>query len=169
MKLKLSTRLNCAPRTAWLYVLSPALLEYVAYPLMRFKSVDTPHFPEPWTQGDFKSRLRLLGFVPLGEQTIGIRINETRQVENTFYELLDDGHSKFIPTWRHRITLEAKEGQTIYTDELELRAEFLTPFVWMFAFVFYHHRQRRWRKLVTENFAPLKGRVRQTTTNSRGV
>jgi hypothetical protein len=156
MKLKLSTRLNCAPKTAWQYVLTPALLEYVAHPLVRFEAVDAPHFPEQWIEGDYKSRLRLFGFVSFGEQTIGIRINEARQKENTFYELLDDGHSNLIPIWRHRITLEAREGQTLYTDELELRAGLFTPFVWLFAFLFYRHRQRRWRKLVTQNFAPLE-------------
>jgi hypothetical protein len=169
MKLKLSTRLDCVPKTAWQYVLMPALLEYIAHPLVRFESVDPPHFPERWTEGDYKSRLGLFGFVPFGEQTIGIRINEARQKENTFYELLDDGHSKLIPTWRHRITLKAYEGQTLYTDELELRAGFLTPFVWLFAFIFYHHRQRRWRKLVAENFVPLEGRVSRTTANSSGL
>jgi ligand-binding SRPBCC domain-containing protein len=169
MKLKLSTRLDCAPKTAWQYVLTPALLAYVAHPLVTFESVDTPYVPEQWTEGDYKSRLRLFGFVPFGEQTIGIRINEARQKENMFYELLDDGHSKLIPTWRHHIRLETKEDQTLYTDELELRAGLFTPFVWLFTFVFYRRRQRRWRKLVAENFAPLKGRVRQTTVNSSGI
>jgi ligand-binding SRPBCC domain-containing protein len=162
MKLKLSTRLNCATKTAWQYVLMPELLEYIAHPLVNFESVDTPHFPERWTEGDYKSRLSLFGFVPFGEQIIGIRIDEARQKENTFYELLDDGHSKLIPTWRHRITLEANEGQTLYTDELELRAGLLTPFVWLFAFIFYHHRQRRWRKLIAQNFALLKSDAHQT-------
>jgi hypothetical protein len=155
MKLKLTTHLNCSPATAWKYVLTPALLHYIAYPLVKFEAVAPSSFPKEWSNGDYLSRLTVFGIIPFSEQTIGIRIDPARQQENSSYELLDDGHSQLIPMWRHFIRIEANANQTLYTDELELRAGFLTPFVWLFALVFYSHRQRRWRKLVRENFVPL--------------
>jgi hypothetical protein len=130
---------------------------------VKFEAVAPSSFPPHWSNGDYVSRLTVFGIIPFGEQTIGIRIDPARQEEHKHYELLDDGHSKLIPTWRHLIRIEANGNQTLYTDELELRAGLLTPFVWLFALVFYSHRQRRWRKLVGENFAPLA----KSTTKDR--
>ncbi|NBB24765.1 DUF3703 domain-containing protein [Porphyrobacter sp. SLTP] len=38
-------------------------------------------------------------------------------------------------------------GGTHYSDEVEVSAGALTPFIWAFAQIFYWHRQRRWRGL----------------------
>jgi hypothetical protein len=38
-------------------------------------------------------------------------------------------------------------------DTVEVRAGVLTPFIWLFAQLFYRHRQRRWRALVARRFA----------------
>jgi hypothetical protein len=156
MNLKLTTQLDCSTATAWNYILQPDLLHYIAHPIIKFEPIAPSSFPERWSQGDYVSRLKLFGVIPLGEQTIGIRLDPTRQQENTHYELLDDGHSQLIPKWRHLIRVE-RDGndQTLYTDELELQAGLLTPLVWLFALGFYSHRQRRWRKLVREKFAPI--------------
>jgi hypothetical protein len=168
MKLKLATHLNCSPAIVWNYVLTPELLHYIAYPLVTFEAVKPSSFPSRWSQGDYLTCLKLLGVIPLGHQTIGIRLDPVRQQENKHYELLDNGHSKLIPTWRHLICIEANGNQTLYTDELELRAGLLTPLVWLFALVFYSHRQRRWRKLVDEKFAPMIAmKLRSSQTKPR--
>jgi hypothetical protein len=36
------------------------------------------------------------------------------------------------------------------TDRIELHAGLLTPAVWLFAFMFYRYRHRRWRRLIAE-------------------
>jgi hypothetical protein len=38
-------------------------------------------------------------------------------------------------------------GTCRYSDEIEIDAGLLTPLVWLFARVFYGHRQRRWQKV----------------------
>jgi len=35
-----------------------------------------------------------------------------------------------------------------YTDEIEIQAGWLTPGIWLFAQLFYRHRQRRWKALL---------------------
>jgi len=63
-------------------------------------------------------------------------------------KLRDNGYSALITTWDHWITVEPDgERGTRYRDEVEVKAGLLTPFVWLFAQVFYRHRQRRWRAL----------------------
>jgi hypothetical protein len=58
--------------------------------------------------------------------------------------LRDNGHSALIKTWDHRITIASDDqGGTLYRDEVEVRAGLLTPFIWVFAQIFYRHRQRR--------------------------
>ena len=53
-----------------------------------------------------------------------------------------------IRKWDHWITVAPNpDGSTDYRDEVEISAGVLTPFVWIFAQLFYRHRQRRWRGL----------------------
>lgn len=60
--------------------------------------------------------------------------------------------SAMIPTWDHIITIAAVGSGTLYRDRVTIRAGLLTPAVWLFALLFYHHRQRRWRQLVRNGF-----------------
>lgn len=154
MKLTVTTLLDAAPERVWDEVQRPDLLEYVAAPVIEFDPVDSESFPERWDEGDYRAAMRLFGVLPLGEQTI--RISEER-VDDTdgaqFYQLRDDGTGELISVWDHLISVrETPDGKTVYTDEIEVRAGVLTPLVWLFAAVFYRHRQRRWRKLVESGF-----------------
>lgn len=47
------------------------------------------------------------------------------------------------------------EETTLYSDEVEVQAGLLTIFVWVFAWFFYKHRQKRWAQLVANNFRQL--------------
>ena len=50
--------------------------------------------------------------------------------------------------WSHRITVDDEGwGSTRYLDEIEIAAGVLTPFVWVYAQLFYRYRQWRWRRL----------------------
>jgi uncharacterized membrane protein len=67
--------------------------------------------------------------------------------------LRENGSGQLATVWDHTIRVEpSSDGGTQYTDVVEVRAGVLTPFVWAFAQVFYHHRQRRWRALVKRGF-----------------
>ena len=52
--------------------------------------------------------------------------------------------------WRHVRTshLLASVAEPV----LSFRAGVLTPFIWLFAQLFYRHRQSRWRRLVANGF-----------------
>lgn len=46
---------------------------------------------------------------------------------------------------------EVEGGKVSYTDEIEIQAGWLTPVIWLFAHVFYRHRQRRWKALLKQD------------------
>ncbi len=150
MKLVLSTRLEAALPLCAEAVMRPALLQAVAAPLVRFTPVQG-EWPSRWMPGPFLVKLHLFGWLPLGEQVIGIELPPSSAQR---FELLDLGHSPLIPKWHHRITLETDDAGTRYTDALDLDAGWRTPLVWAFAWLFYRHRQRRWRQLVATSALP---------------
>ena len=54
-----------------------------------------------------------------------------------------------VPIWNHRIRLEyVDETATRYTDEVEIDAGWKTIFIYLWATIFYKHRQRKWKKLL---------------------
>lgn len=53
------------------------------------------------------------------------------------------------PVWNNTIRFHPLEnGRLHYTDETEIQAGLLSGFIWAFAHLFYHHRQRRWKALL---------------------
>jgi hypothetical protein len=154
MKTACSTLLDAKPERVWEELQRPALLEYVAAPLVAFDPVDPEAFPERWEADEYRVAMLLFGVIPLGEQTIDVsrqRVDDTEG--NQFYQLRDDGTGKLISVWDHLISVrETPDNKTVYTDEVDVEAGILTPLVYLFAAVFYRHRQRRWRKLVENNF-----------------
>lgn len=147
MIVQLETNLPATPADCAAAVMTPALLHHVAAPLVRFEPVQSAAWPARWTPGPFPVRLKLFGLLPLGEQTIDISFPSAAP---GCFALRDNGHSRLIPRWDHLITIEAADGGTRYTDRVEIEADWRTPFVWLFARLFYAHRQRRWRRLVAQ-------------------
>ena len=86
---------------------------------------------------------------PLGRQTIAISIPLRG---DSHIELRDNGFSGLISRWDHLITIRSVVGGCVYSDRVEINAGVLTPFVWVFAWLFYRHRQRRWQRLVKDAF-----------------
>jgi hypothetical protein len=155
MNASVSTLLDAAPERVWAELQRPALLEYVAAPLVAFEPVHPESFPERWEEGEYRVSTALFGVVPLGEQSIRISKPRVDDAEgDRFYQLRDDGTGRLARVWDHLVSVrETPDGKTVYTDEIEVDAGVLTPLVWSFATVFYHHRQRRWRKLVENGFS----------------
>ncbi|MBL8097964.1 MAG: hypothetical protein JNK81_02225 [Anaerolineales bacterium] len=149
MQIKISTTLPCSTERVWQEVQTTKLLLYIAYPLVVFESVKPNIFPEVWSDKSYLVRMRVFGFIPFGEQWIVIKRNITEEK----FELLDDGHSNIIKQWKHLITLkQTPEGFTRYTDTIDINAGLLTFGAWLFANIFYRHRQSRWHKLISKNF-----------------
>lgn len=154
MRIDLETLLSCDVETAWAHLRTTQLLHYVARPFLRFDPVEPPALPAEWQPGRFRVALRLLGALPLGTQWIGVEIPpEERTPEGSIHRLRDDGSSALASTWDHRITLRPEPGAGCrYRDEVEIRAGLATPLIWSFAQLFFRHRQRRWRRLVANDF-----------------
>jgi hypothetical protein len=149
-----TTILNCTPERAWAEVQTTRLLAYVAHPLVRFVPVDPPALPAVWNEGRYLVALRLFGWLPFGTQWIvtSILLADATS-EQEYYVLRDNGHSDLIATWDHLICMRATaDGRTHYTDLVEVRAGLLTPLIWLYATIFYRHRQARWRRLVAHDF-----------------
>jgi hypothetical protein len=147
MKVDVQTRISMTPEDVWQRVMIPELLIHIAAPLVRFRLVHSDG-PAQWADGSrHLVSIRLFGFLPFGDQWIV----PSRHVDNAApwpKKLRDNGYSALIKTWDHWITVEPDgEGGTCYRDEVEVKAGLLTPLVWVFAQIFYRHRQRRWRAL----------------------
>ena len=153
MRVKISTELDCPPEMVWQMVRRPALLMHVAAPLLRFKPLDPPRLPEEWSEGRYLLALRLFGVLPMGRQLIVTsyeRIDETPGSRE--YQIRDNGSGGLARKWDHLITIrQSAAGSTSYTDTVDIEAGGLTVFIWLFAHVFYRHRQRRWRNLAKKD------------------
>lgn len=152
-RIALTTHLAASPDRVWHYVQRSALLDHIAAPMIRFKPRDGA-FPEQWADGHYTAMMLLSGILPLGQQTIGI---EFPPPKGETLILRDNGYGSLIKRWDHWIFVEPEGGGTRYTDRVDIEAGILTPFVALFARLFYGHRQRRWKKLIAANFAPIGG------------
>jgi hypothetical protein len=153
MRITQTTLLAISAEEAFRHVRTSALLEYVAAPVMRFTLLEPAALPTEWEEARYKVGLRLFGFLPIGHQWI---VTSAPNGEKPPLILRDNGHSPMIRKWDHWIFIEPLSASSCrYIDRVNVEAGILTPGVWLFAKLFYAHRQRRWQKLVALNFAPL--------------
>lgn len=95
-----------------------------------------------WKVGSTSTyHFKLLGVIPFGTHTIRIERFNVDGIQSREY-------NELVPVWNHKIVLRDKGKQTEYTDEVEIRAGWKTPFIWIWANAFYAHRQRRWIRLL---------------------
>lgn len=150
MRVAISTVLDVSAERAWAEVQTSRLLTYVAWPLLTFTPIGSERLPTTWDNGSHPVLLRAFGVVPLGKQHI---VTTKPALGPNRYQLRDNGAGDLASRWDHMITIEPlRHDQCRYSDEVEVQAGILTPFVWFFAVIFYAHRQRRWRKLVNREF-----------------
>jgi hypothetical protein len=147
MLIDIATCLPCSASAAIEQVNSPALLLYIAKPLVTFTAIEPTQLPHKWTDGKYWVSMRLFGVIPLGRQAVVI----SHPKANTFM-LRDNGYSALIERWDHTITIAPAVGGALYRDQVIIQAGVLTLFVWLFAQLFYRHRQRRWRQLARTGF-----------------
>lgn len=147
MKVSRSTHITLTPETVWAEVQTAALLQHVAWPLMRFIPADGTALNRFQPGGRHQVKLRLFGIIPFGTQWIVTSLHEADHGEWP-KRLRDNGHSALIAKWDHWIIVAPDpNGGTRYSDDVEVSAGAPTPLIWVFAQIFYWHRQRRWRGL----------------------
>ena len=122
-------------------------LQYIAAPYASFTPVDGSAGFQ-WQAGSRSAyRFRLFGLIPYGTHTIRI----VRFDEDVVQSHESNEH---VPVWNHRITLRDLGTSTEYTDEVEIKAGWKTPLIWLWAKAFYAHRQRKWIRLLEKDNAP---------------
>lgn len=154
MRVHLSTPLNAPPDWVAAQLQSTAVFRHITAPLVRFKRPGGAPWPTHWSPGNLRVQMWLLGLLPMGPQTVRISIEAPAQAGG-WPTLRDNGEGMLMRRWDHRITLQAlPDGRTLYTDDIEVVARHLpwlmTPLSAAFAWVFYRHRQRRWRQLAAQ-------------------
>lgn len=147
--------LPCSPDAAWRAVRSPAELQAVYAPLIRFTSRDPGGFPVLWEPGEHRIAVRLLR-VPLGEQVSRLAFDTGRP--DGVRIMRDTGHGAggvlaIVRDWDHRMAIApAPAGGTLYRDRLRFRAGPLTALLWPGYWLLWQWRalrlrtrSRRWR------------------------
>ncbi|MGP1352606.1 MAG: hypothetical protein ACTS1Z_04730 [Parasphingopyxis sp.] len=141
---------NASADRVWDEVRSTRLLQYIVRGRVVFDPIDPPQFPVEWSEGDYKVAMRGFGFVPLGSQIIGI---EFPQQDGDTRILQDNGGGPLFRAWDHWIFVEPlDDGRTKYTDRVEFDAGILNGVVKLVVRDFFGHRQRRWKKLIANDF-----------------
>jgi hypothetical protein len=145
MKVYVESILPCGHERAWDEVQKSALLEEVAWPMITFgPAADGAAFPEHWQRGSsVRCRSYLFGLIPLGTRTLTFD-----RIDPATHEIDTIENDRLVRVWNHRISTQPTfDGQTRYSDEIEIHAGLLTLGVWLFASIFYRHRQHRWQKV----------------------
>ncbi|MGH3086493.1 MAG: hypothetical protein ACRDSJ_04150 [Rubrobacteraceae bacterium] len=137
-----STKLDAPAYLVWETLQKTELLLYVMRPLLTVRG----SFPtKSWRDAGVVKieRLVLFGIVPLwGHEIRVVRLDDEKR------EAMTRERGGPITKWEHSIKVEPlSETSCRYTDEIKIEAGNLTPFVRLFAGIFYRHRRSRWRAL----------------------
>lgn len=143
----IQTRLDAPPDRVWETVLQTRAFQYVTQGWMAFTFQEP--LPPRWIEGDrLTARMWLFHVLPAPWRHTMIlhRIDHDRR------ELSTEEGGGLLRVWNHRIRVEARpDGGSLYTDAITIDAGLLTRPVWLFAQVFFRHRQRRLRRLLAES------------------
>lgn len=156
MIVNIETTFKCDYETIVKNLNNSATHKYITSPLMTFTPTNANEYDGDWINGKVEVSMKLFGLIPFGKQVFGIeRIQED---DNDEYIIRDNGHGEMVSKWDHWVFIRRtnKVNKTIYIDRLEIKAGFLTFFVWIFANIFYRWRQFRWKKLINKSFQQLE-------------
>ena len=145
---KISTKLNCTDVQLWSEIIKPQSLQYVASPLLYFIPINKDEQFNEWIVGKtYKLKLFFLKYIPLGKHDIKVVTIDkaTNRIETHESGLLS-------PTWNHSIWFKNIDNELEYTDQIEIKAGIITFLIWLFAQIFYRHRQRKWNKLLKRKY-----------------
>lgn len=140
MRCFVQTRLEAPAEAVWGAVKKPRTLFYVTRGFLGFSGSD--HFPLEWEPGQkVETRLWFFHILPGWKHILTVAEVNDRE------KLIRSHEYGGFYTWDHTIRVMRNSSGCIYSDEIEVHAGFLTFFIWIFANLFYRHRQMRWRIL----------------------
>lgn len=147
-KLTVSSEIPIHIDTAWNHVKTPALLEFVAKGMIRFKPDKEP-LPQKWEIGQtYGVKMRLFGFIPFG----GTHYLYIDKIEDENHTITTKEWDKAAKVWNHHIVMrKLDDGNTYYEDTITIYGGLMTGIITSFAKVFYKHRQKRWQLVAKDN------------------
>ncbi|MBT8114032.1 MAG: hypothetical protein KJP04_01535 [Arenicella sp.] len=145
---RICTTLPQPPDQVWLTLLQRDAFLYITRGMLAFRGAE--QWPELFYEGQVvETRLLVFNFIPAWKH----RLNVVR-IDHDKRELASQEAGGLITRWNHRKWVEKGSGQgSLYTDEIDIDAGWLTFFVWLYAHIFYRYRQRRMRKYLQINSA----------------
>jgi hypothetical protein len=148
MLVKISTTLHCTKDELWKKIIEPKSLQFVASPILTFVPQNEGGLSGEWqVDTPYPLKLYFLKIIPIGGHTI--KLTKIDKETNT---IISKENGQLARVWNHTINFqEVESGQLNYTDEIEIKAGWLTLGIWLFAHIFYRHRQRRWKVLLRSN------------------
>jgi hypothetical protein len=141
-KLTVHSEIPMGIDAAWENVKTPALLEFVAKGMIKFKSINGD-FPKQWDVGQtYGFKTYVFGIIPFG----GIHYLFVEKIDDDNYLLSTKEWDSGVKVWNHQITMrDLGDGKIYYEDSITIYAGLLTGFIASFAKKFYKHRQKRWQ------------------------
>lgn len=156
MIVRVSTELDISADLAWETVKKPETFLYVVRGVLGVRQLD--EVPEDWGEGlTVRVRLYFFHVIPAWKHEIRIvRLDEAAR------EIYTNERGGGVRRWNHLLKFESlSEQRCRYTDEIEIGAGPLTPFVWLFAHAMFRYRHIRWRRLArrlrSEGVQPASG------------
>ena len=146
-KLTVHSEIPIRIETAWQNVKTPALLQFVAKGMIKFKPVGGP-FPKQWEVGKtYGAKMRVFGFIPFG----GIHYLSIEKMDDADFKISTKEWDKGAKVWNHDVKMRYLGNGTIYyEDAITIYGGMMTGFITSFAKRFYKHRQKRWQ-IVAKN------------------
>lgn len=146
MKATIATRIEASISRMWPELQRTDSLLHVASPILLFRPQAGHQLPGEWQAGNtYALGLYAFHILPLGKHFIHVN-----KIDHDAHEIFTNERGSLTKTWNHRILVKPLGDSSLsYTDEIEIDAGILTPFIWVFAHAFYRHRQRRWKQLLS--------------------
>ena len=133
------------PEKLWEKIIEPKSLQFVASPVLSFKPLVMGELDGEWIIGKtYELKLYFLNILPLGLHRIKIVT-----IDRESNIIVSNESGMLARVWNHTIRFhQGEQGKLSYTDEIEIKAGWLTMAIWVFAHLFYRHRQKRWKILL---------------------
>lgn len=146
-QLSVSSEIPMNLDSAWANVQSPALLQFVAKGMIRFKAVKG-ELPKQWELGQtYGAKMRIFGFIPFG----GTHNFNIKKIDNNNHILSAIEWNKRTKVWNHDVILkDLGNGTILYEDAITIYGGKMTGVITSFAKKFYKHRQKRWQIVAKE-------------------
>ena len=133
---------------AWNNLKTPALLQFVAKGMIKFKSA-AGDFPNQWEVGKtYGVTMRIFGFLPFG----GVHYIFIEKIDPATFSITTKEWDNSAKVWNHHVVMkDLGNGRTFYEDVITVYGGIMTGFITLFAKEFYKYRQKRWQIVAAGN------------------